>query len=324
MKTHCDGNGSVIRSAAGFAGAALLACLGLLCVGCSTNARAAVSARRGLAVQQAAAADGDGAAVQADRGLVAAVLRGDRKAVAALLDGQFAWTDMRGQTRRRTATLRNLQALAKEMHGQTDVKAFPYGRLAVVTSAQPNARFLRVWVLRPQGWRAFATIGTAMAAGLVPFATTVKSAGADCQNPCRTMPYQPVTANQKQIAAIFMRLKRDEWRPNPDDWAPYVLAGVDYVTSGGALSKAVRVGHLAELQKSGAPVLPGDPVISMRIVEFGDAAVMAATHRPFRGGKPYYSLRVWVYRDGRWQLANSQQTTIDRAPAVPALRPRNK
>jgi hypothetical protein len=64
------------------------------------------------------------------------------------------------------------------------------------------------------------------------------------------------------------------------------------------------------LNESGAPSVPGDPVVSMRIHDFGDSAVMVARHNPFRGGKPYYSLRIWAQRDGRWQLANTQQTVL--------------
>ena len=132
------------------------------------------------------------------------------------------------------------------------------------------------------------------------------------------MPYEPTSPNQKTIAALFQRLKMDEWHPNPDDWAPYVVDGVSYVTSSGALSKADRVAHLADMQKTGAAAVPGDPVVTMHISDFGDAALMITTHAPYRGGKPYYSVRVWTYKDKRWQLANSQQTTIDAAAAVSA------
>jgi hypothetical protein len=48
---------------------------------------------------------------------------------------------------------------------------------------------------------------------------------------------------------------------------------------------------------------------------------MFARHAPFRGGKPYYSIRVWALRDGKWRFANSQQTTIEAAaPAAPVTR----
>jgi hypothetical protein len=124
------------------------------------------------------------------------------------------------------------------------------------------------------------------------------------------------------MLAIFKQLKVDEWRPNPDGWGRYVLEDVYYVTSAAVMSKGDRVARLAQQRQSGAVALPGDPVVSMRIVEFGQSAVMLARHAPYRGGKPYYSLRVWAHRDGRWQLANTQQTAIEAAAPVAAVTPR--
>ena len=48
----------------------------------------------------------------------------------------------------------------------------------------------------------------------------------------------------------------------------------------------------------------------MNLWVFGDAAVMRADHRmPGARRPPYRATRVWVKRDGRWQMATSQQTT---------------
>ena len=94
-----------------------------------------------------------------------------------------------------------------------------------------------------------------------------------------------------------------------------MLDDVFYVTSTARLSKADRLARLQDLKRRAAPSVPGDPVISMRIAEFGDAAVMTAQHTPYGGGRPYYSVRVWALRDGRWQLANTQQTTIAASPS---------
>ena len=113
-----------------------------------------------------------------------------------------------------------------------------------------------------------------------------------------------------------MQLKMDEWHPNAERWAPYVLDGVFYTTATAQLSKEARVEHLAALEQTGEPSMPGDPVVSMRIVDLGDSAVMFARHDPYRGGQPYLSVRVWAYRGGRWQLANTQQTAIMDAPPV--------
>ncbi len=260
----------------------------------------------------------DSVVVQADRTCLAAAAEGNKATAGGLLDEDFEWTDTEGKTRSKTETLKNLRALAVDNQGDTDVQWYQYDQLEVITGVHHNARFMRVWVKRPAGWREFAVVDTGISHGTAPFATTANSAE-DCENPCRTLPFTPATAADKEIAAILMRLKMDEWHPNPEDWSPYVLDGVDYVTSAAALSKAARVAHLEQEKKSGVPILPGDPVISMRMADFGKSAVMISRIAPYVGGKPYYSLRVWTFLDGRWQLANSQQTTIaDAAPVAAA------
>ena len=50
-----------------------------------------------------------------------------------------------------------------------------------------------------------------------------------------------------------------------------------------------------------------------------NSALMTSQHAPYRGGKPYGNMRVWVLRDGRWQLALSQQVTIQSAGSLSAV-----
>ena len=81
--------------------------------------------------------------------------------------------------------------------------------------------------------------------------------------------------------------------------------------------KADRV-ELAKKQEQAGIGTVGDPITAMEIHDFGEnAAIMISHHTPHRGGKPYYNVRVWTLRDGRWQLAVSQQTSIASAAAVP-------
>lgn len=49
----------------------------------------------------------------------------------------------------------------------------------------------------------------------------------------------------------------------------------------------------------------------MRLWVAGGGAAMQARH-PMPGNRrpPYRAARIWVKRDGRWQMAMSQQTTI--------------
>jgi hypothetical protein len=48
--------------------------------------------------------------------------------------------------------------------------------------------------------------------------------------------------------------------------------------------------------------------------EFGDAIVMLCQHQP-HSGKPTRVSRVWMKRNGEWQMAVSYQTTMQDAPA---------
>lgn len=253
-----------------------------------------------------------------DRQWIAALEADDSAAVTNLLDAEFEWTNTLGKTLSRDESIEAIAALAGEVRGETDVLSYPYGHVTAVTSARNGGRTMRVWLRRPEGWRLFAVIGTTLTTGTTPFAAAGGGTSGDCENPCRSMPYTPPTENAKTIAGIFQQLKMDEWHPNPENWAPYVLDDVYYVTATAQLSKADRVARLAKARETGAPSVPGDPVVSMRIVDLGDSAVMTARHDPYRGGKPYYSVRVWALKDGRWQLANTQQTVIADAPDAAA------
>jgi hypothetical protein len=261
---------------------------------------------------------------EADRMLMAAADKGDATAAGPILDAEFEWTDAAGRSRTRAESLAAFSVLAATLKGENGVQSYNYDSLEVLTGANPNSRFMRVWARRIPGWRLLAMIQTTIVTGTTPpFSVPVSGPAPDCDNPCRNIPFSPATPAQREMLETFMRLKVDEWHPNPDDWAPYVLDDVYYVTSAAMLSKADRVARLAQQRQSGAAALPGDPVLSMRIVEFGPAAVMFARHAPYRGGKPYYSVRVWALRDGRWRFANSQQTVIESATPVPAVQSRH-
>ena len=261
----------------------------------------------------------EAAALAADHDWLAALESGDRKGTAALIDREFEWIDIDGRTWDAETALESTDDLLDDLSSDAAPASYHYGHVEVITSARARQLAMRVWVLRPEGWRIFQIISTALESGATPFAATEGAAQTgDCENPCRSMPYTPQTPNERTIADLFMQLKMDEWHPDPDRWAPYVLDGVDYTTATAQLSKEARVAHLRALASTGAPSVPGDPVVSMRIFDFGDAAVMRAQHTPYAGGRPYLSVRVWAFRDGRWQLANTQQTVIrDALPAAP-------
>jgi hypothetical protein len=272
------------------------------------------------AVARTAADDAGQEALQADHALAAALEKSDKNAVGKFLDAGFVWTDGDGKSMKKAEVLDGLPGFAADNKGdEKEVQNHFYGDVETVLGEHHGARFLRVWVKRPAGWREFLELDTPIgAAGGGGRGTIEAGAGqADCENPCRTVPYKPATAMDKAILADWQKTKMEEWHPDATDWPMHIADEFLIINSSAMRTKPERV-VIAQKQQAAGVGTPGDPITSMEIHDFGDnAAVMISHHVPHRGGKPYYNVRVWTLRDGRWQLAVSQQSTIQSAAAVP-------
>ena len=267
-----------------------------------------------------ATADEQQAVLQADHALVEAFGKADKTKVDALLDEKFEWTDVDGKTQNKTQALQSLAALAKDSEGDTDVKIHSYGQLDIVFGFHHGARFSRIWVKRIPGWRAFIYLNTPVPK-MTPAAAPgmgVPGSSADCDNPCRTLPFTPKTAADQAVLAEWQKTKVDEWHPNAADWTTHVADDFLMINDRSERTKAERVEVAKKQQDAGASV-PGDPVLSMSMSDFGSAVVMISRHSPYRGGKPYYNARVFIHVDGHWPIAWSQQTTIHDAPPIPGV-----
>ena len=265
------------------------------------------------------AVDDEQAAKEADRAFVANLEKGDQKAIGGSLDRRFTWTNTDGLTRNRRETLKDFAALVIPNKGDSDVQTNFYGRVLTVRGAHNDARFVRVFVKRRHGWKAFLLLETPIATGGAP-ASVERAAGAgDCDNPCRTVPYTPKTPMDKDILAAWQKTKLLEWKPDAEQWASFIADEFMIINNTTIRDKEQRVA-IAKRQQEAGTGAPGDPVTSMRIFDFGtNAAVMTSQHTPYRGGKPYTNVRIWVLRDNRWQLALSQQVAIQSAEAAPAI-----
>jgi hypothetical protein len=262
----------------------------------------------------AQAAQDSGPVVSADNALMQALVRGDKTAVGPLLDEHFEFTNREGKTFTRAEMIEQFPAVITTAPGPTSVHAYNYGPVGDVYGIDANSRFLRIWVKRSDGWKIFNYIETPIGPH-VPLAP----GGGNCDNPCHTIPYTPTTEVDKGILDAWHHAKNDEWHPNSADWALRTGDEFSIINSGTDRSKAQRVAMLARQQEAGESGPPGDPIHDIRMFDFGkDAAIMLSHHTPHLGGKPYYNVRLWVLRDGRWQLVASQQTTIDSAAPEPA------
>lgn len=273
----------------------------------------------------APAAEGDDQVVtQAEQSFAEALAKHDKAAVGILLDGNFEWTDVAGVTNKKAESLAALDALATDSHGDMNVKTLFYGQLGIVSGMHHDARLMRVWVKRPAGWRLLVyldTPATRQAGGTGAGARGGGGGGeeggeGDCDNPCRTLPFKPSTAADKEVLTEWQKTKLDEWHPNIADWQTHIAEEFMIVGTGSARNKTQRVKTGEDAQARGAGA-PGAPILSMTMQDFGNAVLMISKHQPYGGGKPYYNARVFVNRDGHWPLVWSQQTTIQAAAALP-------
>jgi hypothetical protein len=277
----------------------------------------AVLAAGTLVIGRTAPVDDEQAASKAHAAFVAGLRKGDQKAIGALLDRRFIWTDAEGRTFTRREALKALSALATA-NSDDDVRTRFYGRMLMVRGEHDQTRFLRVFVKRRHGWKAFALLETPVAAGAAAAQIEAATAAAgDCDNPCRSVPYAPKTQLDNDVLAAWQKTKLLEWTPDAAEWAKFIADEFQIIDDTSVRNKAQRVDSLMRQQDAGTGT-PGDPVTSLRIYGFGsNSALMTSQHTPYRGGKSYSNVGIWVLRDGRWQLALSQQVTIQ-VPASPS------
>jgi Domain of unknown function (DUF4440) len=272
-----------------------------------------------LAPRTAIAADDQAAAARADQALMAALAKSDRPAAGALMDRGFTWTAADGATRTKAEALDHLADIAAGITDNTDTQTHFYGRVLTVRGAHDKQRFLRVWVKRDDTWQIFLILDTPVAPRSGPASVEAAAGQGDCDNPCRTVPYTPTTAIDTAILAAWQATKMIEWKPDAEAWARYVADEFMIINNTTIRTRPERIAIARKQQETGTGA-PGDPIVAMEIHDFGDnAAVMISRHVPYRGGKPYRNVRVWVLREGRWQLTISQQSTIQAEAEVPAV-----
>jgi hypothetical protein len=254
----------------------------------------------------------DPAVEATDRAFVQAVSRSDGAALTAMLDPDFAWTDVMGKTQTATEIARALPTpmIADETKAQTEIHA--YRAVASVQVHNGKQHTLRIWVKRPAGWRALAYQEVQLRDTPPPVAAA-PAAGAECINPCQSIPYQGRTPNEHAVAASFAALETAVKDHDAEKWASLIGDEFAALSSGSdrLLDKKTR---RAELERASMAGLVPVPLVSARMTEVGDAIVMVSQHQP-ASGKPTHATRLWLKRGGGWVEVVSYQTTIQAALA---------
>jgi hypothetical protein len=248
---------------------------------------------------------------------LADALAADRGGIAALLDPEFRAVGRDGREWFGADAIPHLEP-APAPEGLRD-----YGDVALLVGRDPvdggERVTVEVWVRREaggeRGWRLLVRQLNTIAAPGAPSgrpAHAPRPADAPpprCANPCEFVPYDATSDAERGIIHSFQTLEGHVIRNEVDDWVNYV--GEEFIvfrTGQHPTTRNERVGHMREQRKINAEIHVAE-VEDMWIRVFGDVAVMRADHvMPGNRRPPYRATRVWVKRDGVWQMAVSQQT----------------
>jgi hypothetical protein len=255
---------------------------------------------------------------QADHALTDALTKGDKKAVAALLDDRFKWVESNGKVHTKAQILEDVAPLAANNEGAIDVRTSDLlGSVERVLGIHHNMRFAHLWVKNTAGWQAFAFLDIPIPAErkeVTEPPEPPRDPNADCENPCRTLPFKPENDAQAGAMAAWFALKNAEWHPNPEVWDAHSDELHETISPTGDLFKLQHVADLRLARKlygeHGAG--PGEPVMVMQMFDFGGNVVIQENLQGPKGEtKPRtWVMRVFINRGDGWKIALSAQTRI--------------
>ena len=260
----------------------------------------------------------DALVLAADQALGAAI-RGDDKSVARkLLSLQFTFVDANGKIHERKDFLADLKTAAAAPPSDPAVKI--YGRIGMVTGHRKSADggdvfFLDIWAPRLGDRTVVADQEAVPAATDTPRPAPVQPSAAaapyDCKNPCQTIPYRVRSPAEQDIVNSFQAIEKAAVGHDAAEWSKHVADEFVLYGSGRApITKSGRIAMINRQKENGTAVRVGE-VQAMRLSVYDDGAAMIATHAlPDNSRPPYQAARVWIKRNGQWQMAISVQTDI--------------
>jgi hypothetical protein len=273
-------------------------------------------AMHGLAAHRgrSAAVNNDQSVAETDRALLRAISTGDAKAAEAMIDRRFTATDTAGRIRNKLELLHSLANPPADGE-RRDLTVRRYSRVAAVTGsvAAPGGEvvFVHVYVKRRAGWKAIAFHDSAAVADAVA-TSDPPVAARPCDNPCRSIPYKPRERVEQEIVAAFQAAATAVVGDDANEWVKHVTDDfVAYRSNAPPAGKVDPAAPPGRLRPGGGAMAVGE-LQGMKLWVFGDAAVMTADEAASGAHLPSRATRIFVRRDGRWQMSLSQQTAVTR------------
>jgi hypothetical protein len=246
--------------------------------------------------------------VRADHALVSALANGDTRAAAAWLDDDFTWVDCNGRILDKQLAANTLPKPPLGDETGLEPVGHHYGEVVTIATNRDKIFVLRIWIKRAAGWRLLAYHEVSQNGPAAAHGPGRK----EWDNPCKTIPYQPRNADERDCLASWQRLEVAVMQHEPEVWAQHVADEFMVVGAARRHNKADRKAVIEEQRRNGTNSAPA-PLVSARLFGFKDAMVMTCEHQPFHGKAARVS-RVFVKRTGQWLMAVSFQTTQQNAP----------
>ncbi|HEY2108686.1 MAG TPA: nuclear transport factor 2 family protein [Candidatus Acidoferrales bacterium] len=258
------------------------------------------------------AAENDPAILKLDSQFLKAAANGEAANVAKFLDNDFTWTDAAGTTLSATEVAHVLPKPALGDESDVDVTERTYGDVSSVSASHGKIHVIRFWVKRPEGWKLLVYHEVKQ---LDQPSTSAGSGVKVCENPCKSVPYQPANESERAIIASWQALETGVTGHDASAWAPHIADEFVQISSNSdhPIDKHGRMETLNKQKASGVGSAPA-PLVSAKMYDFGDAIIMTCLHQPY-SGKPIHVSRLWIKRDGQWIMAISYQTTIQTGTA---------
>ena len=254
---------------------------------------------------EAAPAD-DPALNAADTTFSQALASTDISGTLNALDSEFTWTDADGRTLNRDQVAKKIPTPAIADESGAQVRRFAYGKVGVVQVDRDRMHELRVWVHRPAGWRLLIHQETKSLDA--PPTTPTLGTGKDCENPCRTVPYEAKSDSERAVIAAFQALETATHAGDAVNWGNHV-ADEFIVLSSNSDKVFDRRARIAAVGRGAYGGVSPSALVSAEMFDFGDVVVMRSKHQP-NSGHPLQVSRVWIKRDGVWASTLSYQTAI--------------
>jgi len=132
-----------------------------------------------------------------------------------------------------------------------------------------------------------------------------------CDNPCRSLPYKPLSSEAQEIVASFMAGEKAAFEGDMETASRILGDDVVFVMPDRTqpMGKAQRLASMRNFRLAGGQGDPPPAVASMALWTFGSAAVMSADQES-ASGEMLRTTRIWARRAGQWQLTFSQETLV--------------